>query len=125
MTSSRMCSIYSKESLPETRPLCGVAWSQQVMTSTPEELYDDIKHAYDEELIEPGFIGLDDIDETLQRGKERVLDALHHNQRYSLITDTITGVEWWACFHPEGRAVPHGNPVAPSSVKHTQHKAKD
>ena len=91
----------------------------------PEELYDDIKHAYDEELIETGFIGLDDIDETLQRGKERVLDALHHNQRYSLITDTITEMEWWACFHPEGHAVPNTVSVAPPSVKQAQHKAKD
>ena len=91
----------------------------------PEELYDDIKHAYDEELIEPGFIGLDNIDETLQRGKERVLDELHHNQRYSLITDTITGVEWWACFHPEGREVPPIVSVGQPRVQHTQQKAKD
>ena len=91
----------------------------------PEELYTDIKHAYDEELIEPGFIGLDDIDETLQRGKERVLDELHHNQRYSLITDAITEMDWWACFHPEGHAVPHMHSVAPGSVKQAQHKAKD
>jgi Protein of unknown function (DUF1186) len=66
----------------------------------PEELYADIKHAYDDELIEPGFIGLDDIDETLKRGKERVLDELHHNQRYSLITDAITEMG--------GRYVPAG-----------------
>jgi len=91
----------------------------------PEEVYDDIKHAYDDELIEPGFIGLDDIDETLQRGKERVLDALYHNQRYSLITGTITEMEWWACFHPEGHVVPHMHPVAPAVVKQAQHKAKD
>ena len=103
-------------------------WSGLVSTSNdlyPEALYDDIKHAYDEELIEPGFIGLDDIDETLQRGKERVLDALHHHQRYSLITDTIAEMEWWACFHPEGHAVPNTVSFAPPSVKQAQHKAKD
>jgi Protein of unknown function (DUF1186) len=103
-------------------------WNGLVSASNdlyPEELYTDIKHAYDDELIEPGFIGLDDIDETLQRGKERVLDALHHNQRYSLITDTITEMEWWACFHPEGHAVPNTVSVAPPSVKQAQHKAKD
>jgi hypothetical protein len=91
----------------------------------PEELYDDIKHAFAEELIEPGFIGLEDIDATLQRGKERVLDELHHNQRYSLITDTITEMDWWACFHPEGHAVPNVSPVASPPVKQAQHKAKD
>jgi Protein of unknown function (DUF1186) len=103
-------------------------WNGLVSASNdlyPEELYTDSKHAYDDELIEPGFIGLDDIDETLQRGKEHVLDALHHNQRYSLITDTITEMEWWACFHPEGHAVPNTVSVAPPSVKQAQHKAKD
>ena len=74
-------------------------WSGLVSASNdlyPEELYTDIQHAYDDELIEPGFIGLDDIDETLQRGKVHVLDELRRNQRYSLITDTITEMEWWA-----------------------------
>ena len=91
----------------------------------PEELYDDIKHAFAEELIETGFIGLDDIDETLKRGKEHVLDSLQQNTRYSLITDTITEMDWWACFHPEGHAVPNTVSVAPSLVQQAQHKAKD
>ena len=67
-------------------------WNGLVSASNalyPEELYDDIKRAYDDDLIETFFIRLDDVDETLQRGKEHVLDELHHNQRYSLITDTI------------------------------------
>jgi Protein of unknown function (DUF1186) len=103
-------------------------WNGLVSASNalyPEELYDDIKRAYDDDLIETFFIRLADIDETLKRGKERVLDELHYNQRYSLITDTITEMEWWACFPPEGHAVPNVNPVAPSSVKQAQHKAKD
>jgi Protein of unknown function (DUF1186) len=102
-------------------------WSGLVSASNdlyPEELYDDIKRAYDDALIEPGFIGLDDIDETLQRGKERVLDALQHNRRYSLITDTITEMEWWACFHPEGQAVPHTVSKAHPRGKLAQQKAR-
>ena len=91
----------------------------------PEELYDDIKHAFAEELIETGFIGLDDIDETLKRGKEHVLDALQQNTRYSLITDTITEMEWWACFHPEGREALNIGSEAHPRVKLTQQKAKD
>ena len=103
-------------------------WSGLVSASNdlyPEELYDDIKHAYDEELIETAFIGLDDIDETLQRGKAHVLDKLQQNPRYSLITDTITEMEWWACFHPEGHAVPHIVSEAQPRVKLAQQKAKD
>src|SRR5215475_5778810 len=87
----------------------------------PEELYDDIKHAFAEERIETGFIGLDDIDETLKRGKERVLNALQQNARNILITDTITKMELWACFHPESHAVPNTVSFAPPSVKQSQH----
>ena len=103
-------------------------WNGLVSASNalyPEELYDDIKHAYDDDLIETFFIRLDDVDETLQRGKERVLDELHHNQRYSLITDTITEMEGWACFHRQDREASKVVSVGQPPVKHAQHKAKD
>ena len=103
-------------------------WNGLVSASNalyPEELYDDIKHAYDDDLIETFFIRLDDVDETLQRGKERVLDELHHHQRYSLITDTITEMEGWACFHRQNREASKVVPVGQPPVKHAQHKAKD
>jgi hypothetical protein len=102
-------------------------WSGLVSASNdlyPEELYDDIKRAYDDGLIEPFFLRLHDIDETLKREKTQVLDALHHNQHYQLITDAITEMEWWACFHPEGRAVPNIAQAGQPSGKHAQHKAK-
>jgi len=103
-------------------------WNGLVSASNalyPEELYDDIKHAYDDDLIETFFIRLDDVDETLQRGKERVLDELHHNQRYRLITDTITEMEGWACFHRQDREASTVVSVGQPPVKHAQHKAKD
>jgi hypothetical protein len=103
-------------------------WNGLVSASNdlyPEELYDDIKHAYDDDLIETFFIRLDDIDETLKRGKARVLDELQHNPRYSLITDTITEMEGWACFHPERREVPNIASDTYPRVKLAQQKAKD
>jgi hypothetical protein len=83
-----------------------VLWDLLVYSSTelyPEELYGDIKQAYDDELIETFFIRLEDVEETLNRGKEHVLEELRHNKRYSLITDTISELEWWACFQPKER----------------------
>ena len=103
-------------------------WNGLVSASNalyPEELYDDIKRAYDDNLIETFFIRLDDIDETLKRGKERVLDELRNNKRYSLITDTISEMEWWACFHPQDREASNVVSVAQPPVKHAQRKAKD
>jgi hypothetical protein len=31
------------------------------------------------------------------------LDELRSNKQYSLITDTISELEWWACFQPKDR----------------------
>jgi hypothetical protein len=111
-------------------------WNGLVSASNalyPEEVYDDIKQAYDEELIETFFIRLDDIDETLKRGKERVLDELQHNTRYSLITDTITEMEWWACFQPKDQPSysiapfppPNVAPVLQPLTKKSMQKSKD
>jgi hypothetical protein len=112
-------------------------WNGLVWASThlyPEELYEDIKHAYDEELIENGVIRLEDVDNTLARGKERVLDELRHNKRYSLITDTISEMEWWACFQPQDRSsrtalpdipFPTAAPVVHPATKKSRSRAKD
>jgi hypothetical protein len=83
-----------------------VLWDLLALSSTdlyPEELYEDIKQAYQEGLIETFFIGLEDVESTLNQGKERVLDDLRSNKQYSLITDTISELEWWACFQPKDR----------------------
>lgn len=76
-------------------------------------------------VVHTDFIRLDDIDETLKRGKERVLDELQHHTRYSLITDTITEMEGWACFHPQDRKTSKVVSVAQPPVKQAHHKAKD
>jgi hypothetical protein len=78
-----------------------ILWNGLVWSSThlcPEELYEDIQQAYEDGLVETGVIRLEDVEKTLERGKERVLDELSNNQRYRLITDTISEMEGWACF---------------------------
>jgi len=62
----------------------------------PEEIYEDIRKAYDHELINAGFVSLKDVDKMLGRGKEEVLQALP--KKHPLITDTIEEMQWWACF---------------------------
>jgi len=91
----------------------------------PEEVYEDIRHAFDEGLIEPRFMRLEDIEATLHRGKEQVLDALRQDPHYRLITDTISEVEWWASFHPEEHAACNVVAVVPSSTKKPSPKSKD
>jgi hypothetical protein len=114
-----------------------VLWDLLVSSSTdlyPEELYEDIKQAYQEGLIESFFIGLEDVESTLNKGKERVLDDLRNNKQYSLVTDTIQAMEWWACFQPKDRPshialsdipFPTLVPVIQPATKKSKSRAKD
>ena len=112
-------------------------WDGLVDASTelyPEEVYEDIKQAYREELADPFSMPLEDIEEVLARGKDDVLDALSKDQRHRLIDDVISEIEWWACFQPEERLSPHlasvGQPrrITPgveSAPKKSKQKQKD
>ena len=52
----------------------------------PEEVFEDIRQAYEEELVDPFFIRLEDVQEWLDLGKEKVLNRLRKNDRYKLIS---------------------------------------
>lgn len=64
----------------------------------PEETFEDIELAYDEDLISPTSISFDEIKEQLSKSKQIVLEELHDSSIYQLIDDTIRELEWWACF---------------------------
>lgn len=64
----------------------------------PEEVYEDIKQAYEDDLVSTGYINMDDVQNAVNRGKDSVLDALQHNSYYTLIEDAIWEMESWACF---------------------------
>ena len=65
----------------------------------PEEVIRDIKQAYDEELVDPGYIEFEEIKNQLAQNKEIVLAELYNNRNYQLIDDTIAELEYWACFY--------------------------
>nr|VFJ73334.1 MAG: SEC-C motif-containing protein [Candidatus Kentron sp. FM]VFJ73457.1 MAG: SEC-C motif-containing protein [Candidatus Kentron sp. FM]VFK20433.1 MAG: SEC-C motif-containing protein [Candidatus Kentron sp. FM] len=78
-----------------------VLWSKLVTESArlyPEELYEEIKAAFDEDLVENLFMTLEDVDGYLAEGKEAVLDELRENKSISLIDDVIEEMEEWSCF---------------------------
>jgi hypothetical protein len=77
------------------------AWDTLVAYSSdlyPEELIADIEQAYEEGLVDPCFIGLDDVKHDLAAGKDRVLARLADNPHRRLVDDTVREMEWWACF---------------------------
>jgi len=65
------------------------------------ELMNDIERAYEEGLVDPGYVGLDDVKRDLAMGKERLLARLADNPHRRLVEDTVAEMGWWACFHED------------------------
>ena len=68
-----------------------------------EEVLDDIKQAYEDGLVDPGFIDLDDIKRDMAMGKDRILARLADNPHRRLVDDTVAEMGWWACFREGSR----------------------
>jgi hypothetical protein len=74
-----------------------VVWTELVDCATdlyPEELYRQIKKAFDDRLIDEFFIDLDWVDARMALGKESVLAQLPED--HHLIEDASMEVDWWA-----------------------------
>ena len=63
------------------------------------ELLSDIERAYQERLVDPGFITLANVRRDLAIGQEFVLARIVGDPHRRLVSDTVAEMEWWACFH--------------------------
>jgi len=59
------------------------------------ELLEDVRRAYEDGLVDPGFASLEGIERDLRSRPEGRRD------RHYVITDAIAEMEWWVSFHPE------------------------
>lgn len=78
----------------------------------PTELLEDIERAYEEGLIDPGYVGFDDVKRDLAMGKDRVLARLADNPHRRLVEDTVAEMGWWACFREDSQSRAKGIAVA-------------
>jgi hypothetical protein len=79
-------------------------WDKLVSCSSdlyPEELLDDIGQAYEEGLVDPGYIGFDDVKRDMAAGRDRILARLSDNPHRRLVSDTVAEMGWWACFRED------------------------
>lgn len=67
----------------------------------PEELYDQIKQAFDNELVDEFIINLDDIHRTLKEDRKSVLERTKNDSHYQLVYDTLKELEHWHCFNQD------------------------
>jgi len=63
-----------------------------------EELYEEVKEACTEGLVEGFSAGAEDIGRALHRPKERTVERLKSDPRFELITDTVRSFGSWSCF---------------------------
>lgn len=63
----------------------------------PDEIYTEIKEAYEKDRVNTTWIGIRDVDRTLQLGKEEALRRdIYENSHFDVITDVIKKTSWWA-----------------------------
>jgi len=87
-----------------------MVWNGLVLCSSylcAKEVYEDIKKAYEDDLVDPFFINLEDVDEYLSMEWEKNLNRLKKDRHYQFIDDTISCMEWWACFQPKKKVKPN------------------
>jgi hypothetical protein len=76
-------------------------WNALVSSSAkifPAELLEDIEKAYEDDLIETGFILFEDVEDYLSMGKAHILARLAADSHYRLVQNTVEEMSWWACF---------------------------
>jgi hypothetical protein len=98
-------------------------WDELVCCSSDlyaEELLDDIRQAYEEGLVDPGYIGFKDVKQDVALGKDRLLERLADNNPHRrLVSDTVAEMEWWACFREDS---PNGaKSIEPASANSWEH----
>jgi hypothetical protein len=83
---------------------CSHVWDSLIADTAdlyPLELIDDIELAYQDDLVDPGYVGLDEIKGDVALGKDRVLARLADDPHHTLVEDTVQEMQWWDCFRDD------------------------
>lgn len=68
----------------------------------PQETYDSIKRVYAKGSVDTMVIGLKNVERALQSTKGQTLNKNINNPHFQFIEDSITEMNWWACFDKNG-----------------------
>lgn len=114
----------------KNEPEDSYVWTHLVNNSAdicPIELKEYIDRAFENDLIDLWYISQENVNDAIQIGVEAALDKLRNNQRYSLIDNTISEMEHWACFRPKTPDKKYNLPILSEgfnpSVKQNKGKA--
>lgn len=85
----------------------GNVWDALVSVASalyPAELMAEIEQAYEDGLVDPGYIGFDEVEADLAAGEERVLARLAEDRSRRLVENVEEEMAWWACFRGEKKS---------------------
>ncbi len=94
-------------------------WNSLVACSSDlyaAELIVDIQQAYQEDLVDPGNISIQDVKRDIALGMDRVLARLTEDRHHRMVRDTIKEMEWWACFGSDRQKETRLAPSASSAL---------
>jgi hypothetical protein len=93
---------YYKYLFSELERVDSLIWIELVTACTelyPEEVYDDIKRAFDDELIDTDFFSMEEVDDKMKKNKEDVIQQdLADNQETLVLPNIIEELEGWMEF---------------------------
>ncbi len=95
---SRLFDAMLKEEPSEGREVVLTTLTHCATELCPEELYDRIKDAFENELIDEFMTDLEGVNEMMAQGKEAVLPRLREDRHYRLVESAIKEMEWWAWY---------------------------
>jgi hypothetical protein len=87
----------------------------------PEEAMPILRQAFDDALIWPGLINLENIEHHLARGRKAQLASLAAKADYRIPTDIHQYISWFACFNEKKT---DRRPLPPSSANVHKHQQK-
>jgi len=85
-------------------PLDSAFWSllaHSMCNLCPEEMMGVLEKAYQDELISPWFIGIEDFERTLSAGKEEAFEQVKAEMQRRSPEDVHGYMSGWACFRPK------------------------
>ena len=85
---------------------------------------DVLQKAFDDELIEPFFINMENIEFYLEEGKETRLATFELNALNDLDRTPHDDLHWWACFNPRRSQGPLFDEVRVKKQKRSAAKKK-
>jgi len=81
----------------------------------PGEVMEELRQAYDDDLIDPRMIGWDDVERALALGKEAAMARLRHD--YLLVSDVHSELSWWYCFRENQKPTVRDDLLLPDKLQ--------